>query len=221
MYTQCENCKAIFNVNMREVTIAKGKLRCGECNEVFNATANLSTTIPETYEELEAEQNIKIKKEEESIDPRDDDRIIHEKPKKKAKKIKLNWWFIGAFLLAALLVAQILYNYRYLFLDAPRHEPEKIQMLNHNIFAHPNEAGALLISAVIENTSKRAQPYPALELRLENSQSKLIAFRRFLPKEYLANYSKGLLIPPKKPISLKLKIKDPGKSATRFQFKFL
>ena len=221
MYTQCENCKAIFNVNMREVTIAKGKLRCGECNEVFNATATLSTTIPETYEELEAAKNSKLKKQEKTIDPRDEDRIIHEKPRKKTKKKKLNKWFIGALLLALLLLAQVLYNFRHLFLDTPRHEPEKIQMLNHNIFAHPNEAGALLISAVIENTADRAQPYPTLELRLENSQSKLIAFRRFLPKEYLVNYSKRLLIPSKKPISLKLKIKDPGKDATRFQFKFL
>ncbi len=227
MYTQCENCKAIFHVNMREVTIAKGKLRCGECNEVFNATKTLSTTIPKTYDDLEREKKITRQDQEKTVDPRDVDRMIHAKPsiktvkknKKSANKLK---WLIGSVvLLSMLLLAQVLYNYRHLFLESPRHEPEKIQMLNHNVFAHPNESGALLISALIENTAEQAQPYPVLELRLENSQSKLIAFRRFLPKEYLKNYSKGLLIPSKKPISLKLKIKDPGKDATRFQFKFL
>ena len=227
MYTQCEKCKAIFHVNMREVTIAKGKLRCGECNAVFNATKTLSTTIPKTYDELEREKSITRQSQEEFIDPRDDDRMIHSKlsvktvTKNKKSTNKFKWLIASVVLLSTLLLAQVLYNNRHLFLDTPRHDPEKIQMLNHNVFAHPNESGALLISALIENTAKQAQPYPVLELRLENSQSKLVAFRRFLPKEYLKNYSKGLLIPSKKPISLKLKIKDPGKDATRFQFKFL
>ncbi|MCF6188936.1 MAG: zinc-ribbon and DUF3426 domain-containing protein [Cocleimonas sp.] len=227
MYTQCEKCKAIFHVNMREVTIAKGKLRCGECNEVFNATKTLSTTIPKTYDDLEREKKITLQAQEETVDPRDEDRMIHAKPsiktiKKNKKQVnKLKWLIASTVLLSTLLLTQVLYNYRHLFLETPRNEPEKIQMLNHNVFAHPNESGALLISALIENTAEHAQPYPILELRLENAQSNLVAFRRFLPKEYLKNYSKGLLIPSKKPISLKLKIKDPGKDATRFQFKFL
>ena len=227
MYTQCEKCKAIFHVNMREVTIAKGKLRCGECNAVFNATKTLSTTIPRTYDDLEREKNNTHQNQEEIIDPRDKDRMIPAKlsvktPKKNKKPAKKSKWIIASVvLLSTLLLLQIAYNYRHLFLDTPRHAPEKIQMLNHNVFAHPNEPGALLISALIENTAEQAQPYPVLELRLENSQSKPVAFRRFLPKEYLKNYTKGLLIPSKKPISLKLKIKDPGKAAIRFQFKFL
>ena len=49
MYTQCQHCKAIFEVSMREVTIAAGKLRCGECNEVFDAMLTLSTTLPEPF----------------------------------------------------------------------------------------------------------------------------------------------------------------------------
>ena len=227
MYTQCEKCKAIFHVNMREVTITKGKLRCGECNAVFNATKTLSTTIPQTYNDLEREKSITRKTKEEVIDPRDEDRMIHAKPnvkmakEKKGSARKLKWLIASAVLLSTLLLTQVLYNTRHLLLESPRTNPEKIQMLNHNVFAHPNESGALLISALIENTADRAQPYPVLELRLENAQSKLVAFRRFLPKEYLKNYSKGLLIPSKEPVSLKLKIKDPGKDATRFQFKFL
>ena len=49
MYTQCTHCKAIFRVNMREVTVAKGKLRCGECQKVFTSTETLSTTIPDAF----------------------------------------------------------------------------------------------------------------------------------------------------------------------------
>ncbi len=228
MYTQCEKCKAIFRVNMREVTVAKGQLRCGECNAIFNATKSLSTTIPTSYQEsIEEDEN---KNHTETADLRKE--LIQtpvKKPTTQAKPIeftkestsKTKWPVWAVLFLAALLVTQILYNKRHLILGMPIHKPEKIQMLNHNIFAHPNESGILLISAQIENTAKKAQPYPVLELSLKDAQSTLIAFRRFFPKEYLSDYSDEQLIPSKVPITLKLKIKDPGHKATRFQFEFL
>lgn len=47
MYTQCNHCKAIFRVTMKELTAAQGLLRCGECDAIFDAMKNLSTTLPE------------------------------------------------------------------------------------------------------------------------------------------------------------------------------
>ncbi len=251
MYTQCEHCKAIFRVNMREITVAKGKLRCGECDGVFNATDTLSTTLPLSFNEL-AEQDIieeiqPANIEEDTLGSHAGERVLQSAPieisvetstpkeaeiqpktkiepvpeLKPKEKSGLKWLLVVALLLLTALAGQVLYNNKHYFTGTPLHEPDKIQMLNHNIFAHPNESGALLISALIENSANHAQPYPALELRLEDSQSKLVAFRRFMPKEYLLNYSKDDLIPPNTPISLKLKIKDPGDNATRFQFKFL
>ena len=237
MYTQCEQCKAIFRVNMREVTVAKGQLRCGECNAIFNATKSLSTTMPASFKELEsAEKTANIDTHKELIPPHIEKRSVQATPlkftvkenKKASKSIKssvtkktINWSILAALFLLLSLVAQVAYNKRYLFLGTPLHEPEKIQMLNHNIFAHPNEPDVLLISAQIENIAKKAQPYPVLELSLKDTQSTLIAFRRFLPKDYLTDYSNEQLIPPNIPITLKLKIKDPGSKATHFQFEFL
>jgi hypothetical protein len=105
--------------------------------------------------------------------------------------------------------------------DASEYQSDKIQMLNHNVFAHPIDPGVLLISASIENRADHDQPYPILEVRLTNSKSEVVALRRFTPDEYLDNYSKGLLIKKNQISSLKLKIKDPGNQATRFQFDFL
>ena len=45
MFTQCTNCQAIFSVNMREITVSKGYLRCGECHAVFDSSKSLSTTM--------------------------------------------------------------------------------------------------------------------------------------------------------------------------------
>lgn len=47
MYTQCSNCRATFRVTMKELTAAQGLLRCGECDTIFDAMKNLSTTMPE------------------------------------------------------------------------------------------------------------------------------------------------------------------------------
>jgi predicted Zn finger-like uncharacterized protein len=47
MYTQCNHCKAIFRVTMKELTAAQGLLRCGECDTIFDAMKTLSTTLPE------------------------------------------------------------------------------------------------------------------------------------------------------------------------------
>jgi hypothetical protein len=228
---------------MREVTVAKGQLRCGECNTVFNATKSLSTTIPASYQELEdAKGKTIIDVHEELMEAQVEERAVQSTPitmsvketpktentqeKVKTEKTprftkKISWPLIAILALATLLIFQVLYNSRHILLGAPLHEPEKIQMLNHNIFAHPNETGVLLISAQIENTAEHDQPYPVLELSLKDAQSNLIAFRRFMPKEYLKDYSEEQLIPSKVPINLKLKIKDPGSKATRFQFEFL
>ena len=243
MYTQCEHCKAIFQVSMREVTVAKGMLRCGECQQVFNATNSLSTQMPEAYQPPKVLEDI--------VDPLDDINTrdyrpvdfsvkgIEETPKQRKKikskkkteykttkqdkadkSIKRELLISLLVFLAVLLIAQVLYHYRYIFTGEAQHHPEKIQMLNHNVFAHPNESGVLLISGSFENMGKKAQPFPILEVKLTNSQSQVVALRRFKPKEYLENYKPSMLLPVKQSTRLKLKIKDPGNKATRFQFNF-
>jgi len=237
MYTQCDHCKAIFEVSMREVTVAAGKLRCGECNAVFDAMASLSTTMPEPFsatsnkspdtDSPEAETNAPAQKNQASRNQKDTHRPEIEKPdlKEKVKDASENldskWLNIIAMSLAILLFAQVLYNNRQFITNTPVHAPEQIEMLNNNVFAHPNEEGILLISASIENHAKHAQPYPVLEVSLTNADSRLVALRRFKPSEYLENYNKKMLLETNKPTNLKLKIVDPGNDATRFKFKFL
>ena len=294
MFTQCEHCQAIFRVSMREVTVAKGLLRCGECKEVFDSSKSLSTSMQEPFkeasiDELKKSENLSPealktvlalddwqtvqaadiettnetlsnnrdtqKKRENNIsldgsDAQDEYKsrnasgysvnagaldsgitldsgikgVEHnsEQKDKSHKQSKNNQWFkIAAGLLTLLLIFQIAFNYRHLFLSSVRYAPEKIQMLNHNVFAHPIETGVLLISASIENTAEFDQPFPTLEVRLTNSKNEVVALRRFKAEEYLDNFQQGVLLPKNKATSLKLKIQDPGNQATRFQFNFL
>lgn len=233
MYTQCDQCKAIFEVSMREVTVASGKLRCGECNVVFDAMASLSTTMPESFSDSLKSSNTNNKidtkadlllpshKRQESYRPEINKPALKERAKDITDNIDSKWLKAIALSLATLLLAQVLYNNRHYFSDTPIRAPDKIEMLNNNVFAHPNEDGVLLISASIENHAQHAQPYPVLEVRLTNTKSKLVALRRFKPSEYLENYDNNMLMETNKPTNLKLKIADPGNDASRFQFKFL
>jgi len=238
---------------MREITIAKGQLRCGECHQVFNATKTLSTTVPDRFERsnVEAPEDLLIDNDHPSVNDikrsTNDSVVIGDESNKLSSSVKnylqnansqfekietvikhdstksksqLSTLLFVSFLFL-LLVTQILYNYRHIIFNIPRHEPEKIQMLNHNVFVHPNEIGVLLITATIKNTAKHSQAYPILELSLSNAQSTIIALRRFKPEEYLDSYNEDMLLNSKEVTSLKLKIKDPGNKATRFQFDFL
>ena len=270
MYTQCTNCQAIFSVSMREVTVSKGYLRCGECLKVFDSAESLSTTMQDPYVDIELQNKVKTEKlSDESlktISALDDwqnspvDELEQTvKPKKKPSKpskpkkqqnkvsstvsqkenssfttkgvekkhvkekksIVIKWPQVLVGLLSLLLIVQIAFSLSQFFSDSPKYEPEKIQMLNHNVFAHPIDPGVLLISASIENIADFDQPFPILEVRLTNSKSELIALRRFTPDEYLDNYSENRLLTKNRATSIKLKIKDPGNQATRFQFNFL
>ncbi len=271
MYTQCTNCQAIFRVSMREVTVSKGLLRCGECQEVFDSSKNLSTTMQDRFVAVDIKDEKalqKLSKENlQTISALDDwqstptakltqDQVdLRQSPteepkntkktnkqktkslstkgvekKQKTKKVRKHKnpvslqgkapLYIAGFLLL-LLVSQVTFNYRHLFLNTLKYEPEKIQMLNHNVFAHPIEKNVLLISASIKNTADFDQPFPTLEVRLTNSKSELVALRRFSPDEYLDNYSANILLTKNRATSIKLKIQDPGNQATRFQFDFL
>lgn len=238
MFTQCENCKAIFRVTLREITTTKGKLRCGECYSVFDASKTLSNTTPIPFQKVVDLKSVaptvipKIKKDidnnnkpniisiRQSSESSNSSLLYYKKDTDKPTQALNKWLLILVLFLGLLLALQIYFNIKFKETEEPRHKPEKIQMLSYNVFAHPNESGVLLISATLENIAKFKQPYPVIELRLSDSKSKVIALRRFRPSEYLQNQTQGLMLSQNQQSKIKLKIKDPGSKATRFQFKF-
>jgi len=221
MYTQCSYCKAVFQVDMKDVTTAQGKLKCGECLHTFNAVESLSTSKPDKP----LFSNITYKKEEiGSIAAMDDwqsydatNSVVDKDKSKQSDTIYL----ASLFLLTFLLVAQILYQNPSLFSDAPaKREADKIEMLNYNVFAHPTELGVLLISGAIQNNAEHTQPFPTLEITLTDKQTNIVGLSRFHPREYLPKTIHKGLMPKGMPVSLNLKIKDPGNNATHFKFNF-
>ena len=46
MYTQCSKCKSVFRVSETQLSVRNGLVRCGQCQEVFNASWNLVDEVP-------------------------------------------------------------------------------------------------------------------------------------------------------------------------------
>ena len=230
MFTQCEKCKAIFRINLREVTVAKGKLRCGECYSVFDSTKTLSTSKPLSFQEAIDLEKVASTKRNNSDKAKNNSDSSSSEPSNvfyntsqiepKTEQTINKWLIATVTFLTLLLPVQMYLNMKFKESEEPLHEPKKIEMLNYNVFAHPNESGVLLISATMENIAKFNQPYPVIEVRLSDSKSKVIALRRFRPNEYLQNHKKSIMLVKNKPSRIKLKISDPGSKATRFQFEF-
>lgn len=87
---------------------------------------------------------------------------------------------------------------------------------------HPNQPGALIIDAMINNQAPFDQDFPTLYLSFSNIQGKVIASRAFKPEEYLQGELKSLKnMPSKTPLHLSLELLDPGKEAINYHIDFL
>ena len=94
-------------------------------------------------------------------------------------------------------------------------------MISRNIYTHPNEEEALMVSTTVVNHASYAQPYPDVQIDFSDVRGKLIASRRFRPEEYLQSEQKQEdLLQSGTPVTFGLEIRDPGKQAITYEFSF-
>ena len=100
-------------------------------------------------------------------------------------------------------------------------DPSQIEMISRNVYTHPNEKDALMVSTTLVNHAPYAQPYPRVQIDFSNVRGALIASRRFIPEEYLQIDSEQLqLLQSGIPTTFGLEIKDPGNEAITYEFSF-
>ena len=100
-------------------------------------------------------------------------------------------------------------------------DPGAIELLNRDVRDHPRFKNALLVNATMINRSQTVQAYPVVQLNLFDVDGKLIAYRRFQPKEYLddsINILQGMA--PNVPVHFVLEVLDSAKGAVSFEFEF-
>ncbi|QMU62157.1 MAG: DUF3426 domain-containing protein [Gammaproteobacteria bacterium] len=96
-----------------------------------------------------------------------------------------------------------------------------IKILNRNIYTHPNVKEALMITTSFVNQGRLAQAYPLLEITLLDTHGKIVAVRRFSPKDYLVNKSLAdTLMPTDQPVGARLEVLDPGNKVIAYEFEF-
>jgi predicted Zn finger-like uncharacterized protein len=149
-------------------------------------------------------------------------------------------WVLGSFVLLLLLGGEIAWAKRSLWLDDSglrpmledvcanlhcqlplRRDDNLLQLASRDIRPHPSVAGALIISATLQNVADFAQPFPTVEITLSNLDEQRIAMRRFRPGEYVndpRSLERGLA--PQAKAALVFEVADPGKDAVAFEFSF-
>ncbi len=102
-----------------------------------------------------------------------------------------------------------------------KRDPSQIEMIGRNIYTHPNEKDALMISTTLVNQAPYAQPYPDIQVDFSNVRGRLVASRRFLPGEYLPPGSDSAeLLQAGSQFDVALEIRDPGQEAITYEFSF-
>ena len=100
-------------------------------------------------------------------------------------------------------------------------ELSAIRILNRNIYTHPNVKKALMITTSFVNQSEYPQAYPLLKITLLDTHGKIVAVRRFSPKDYLVNKSLvDTLMVPNQPVGARLEVLDPGNKVIAYEFDF-
>ncbi|MGB5584719.1 MAG: DUF3426 domain-containing protein [Gammaproteobacteria bacterium] len=100
-------------------------------------------------------------------------------------------------------------------------DPSQIELISRNVYSHPNEQDALMISSTMVNHAPYAQAYPDVQIDFSDVRGELIASRRFTPEEYLQiDETQRSLLQSGTPVTFGLEIRDPGEQAITYEFSF-
>jgi hypothetical protein len=98
---------------------------------------------------------------------------------------------------------------------------QQINLLQRNVFTHPVESNALMVTGSFINQAIFDQKLPKLLVSLFDIQGNLIANRLFTPTEYLLTNKNRTLMSNDKPVQFRLEISDPGTDALTYEFEFI
>jgi hypothetical protein len=102
----------------------------------------------------------------------------------------------------------------------PWREPAALHLTSRELRPHPGAPGVLVVSATFRNDAPFAQPWPQLQLSLQNLDGESLGLRRFAPREYLGGAPATAMIAAGLSASIRVEILDPGRRAVAFGFEF-
>ncbi len=142
METTCPECKSRFRLTERQLKQAYGKVRCGECGNVFDALTvlknyegELPPDYPEQFEDEYSEQEMTLPVTDYELATdfeRRQDLSLHEAMYGTERRPFFMFgpltWLIGILLLSAVVIAQAIYYQRYQLIENPRYQQQVIAL---------------------------------------------------------------------------------------------
>jgi len=237
MQTECPHCHTIFRITDEQIEIANSQARCGHCLAIFTVENPYYNNIDNNIDfDIETESDEELP---EVIPPK----LRHETLADEKYYSLTGTLFLTLSLLSMIFIGLLQYTYYNRLqlvqnndirpwldllceniecnLPEPR-DPNRVELSNKNIFAHPNIDNALMISATIVNQAEFEQDFPFIELHFEDIRGRHIAGRIFKPVEYLGIPQDQITkMSPANPISFNIEIFDAGKPMIGYEFDFL
>ncbi|GEM_PF-3236233 len=97
----------------------------------------------------------------------------------------------------------------------------QLDILDRRVYDDPSAPHALVISLILQNNAGFRQAYPRLQVRFFDLAGRVIALRRFAPRQYLPQGTDPAAgFPAHGSIPVTLQIVDPGKDAVSYDFEF-
>lgn len=196
----CPYCDASFQVAARQLEQAGGRVRCGNCLQIFDGVRSEINFVAPTLPDDESPHPI--------VGLEVSPMAAADLPES-GSGISWSAWTILLALLTVL-AAQL-----YLPQLEARRARDTLQLARLVIRPHPDTPGALRLDAVIRNPSAEAAPLPLLVLGFTNRQGEPRARRAFLPAEYLHG-SGPLRLPANSELQVSLALADPGRDAVNY-----
>ena len=240
METCCPHCQSRFRVSEQQLQAASGQVQCGECGKIFDAWDSLKFDDGGTL----ADDHIESAGNNGNTPEQQPELSLHEAMygarRNRLSQFSALFWLVGILLLSTLGIAQAIYYQRYSLIENPRYQKQvlalcqvvpcnesqfsstqQIKLLERNVFSHPVQSSALMVSGSFVNQAIFDQKLPKLLVSLFDLQGNLIANRLFTPGEYLQADNTRSLMETAKPVQFRLEISDPGINALTYEFEFM
>ena len=99
------------------------------------------------------------------------------------------------------------------------HQPEAFVPVSQSVAADRAQSGVLRVSLSFRNDAEWPQPWPQIEIRLNDVNGEALGLRRFNPDEYL-NSGRSIDIRPGQTVSVEIALQETSGKAADFAFEF-